>query len=133
MDDLDASPDIVPSPLDVNWYKDMIAKAIIFRTVHAMVKRMFPQGQANVAAYLVSVVAETLGERVDLARIWNRQALSDDFKKLLADWSHVVFRAMTEEAAGRQIPEFAKRPECWAHVRLQSFSLGASLPPEIKS
>lgn len=133
MDDLDASPDIVPCPIDVHWYKEMIAKAIIFRTVHAMVKRMFPQGQANVAAYLVSVVAETLGERVDLARIWNRQALSEEFKKLLADWSHVVFRAMIEEAAGRQFTEFAKKPECWAHVRLQSFSLGTALPPEIKS
>lgn len=133
MDDLDASPDMVPNPLDVNWYKEMIAKAIIFRTIHSMVKRMFPQGQANVAAYLVSVVAERLGERLDLARIWNRQALSDELKKLLADWSHVVFRAMTEKAAGRQIPEFAKRQECWEHVRHQSFDLVAPLPPEVKT
>lgn len=133
MDDLDASPEIVPNPLDVNWYKEVIAKAIIFRTVHAMVKRMFPQGQANVAAYLVSIVAERLGERLDLARIWNRQALSDEFRKLLADWSHIVFRAMTVKAAGKQIPEFAKRPECWDHVRAQSFDLPAPLPPEIKA
>jgi len=133
MDDLDASPEIVPNPLDVNWYKEMIAKAIIFRTVHAMVKRMFPQGQANVAAYLVSIVAERLGERLDLARIWNKQALSDEFKKLLADWSHIVFRAMTDKAAGKQIPEFAKRPECWDHVRAQSFDVAAPLPPEIKA
>lgn len=94
---------------------------------------MFPQGQANVAAYLVSVVAERLGDRLDLARIWNRQALSDELKKLLADWSHVVFRAMTEKAAGRQIPEFAKRQECWEHVRYQSFDLVATLPPEVKA
>ena len=133
MDDLDVSPEIVPNPLDVNWYKEMIAKAIIFRTVHAMVKRMFPQGQANVAAYLVSIVAERLGERLDLARIWNRQALSDEFKKLLADWSHIVFRAMTDKAAGKQIPEFAKRPECWDHVRAQSFNVAEPLPPEIKA
>lgn len=133
MDDLDASPEIVPNPLDVNWYKEMIAKAIIFRTVHAMVKRMFPQGQANVAAYLVSIVAERLAERLDLARIWNRQALSDEFRRLLADWSHIVFRAMTVKAAGKQIPEFAKRLECWDHVRAQSFDLPAPLPPEIKA
>jgi hypothetical protein len=133
MDDLDALPHIVPSQLDVKWYMEMIAKAIIFRTVHAVVKRMFPQGQANVAAYLVSIVAERLGERLDLTKIWNRQALSDEFKKLLADWSHIVFRAMTEKAAGRQIPEFAKRPECWEHVRVQAFDLGAAMPPEIKA
>ena len=132
MDDLDASPEIVPNPLDVNWYKEMIAKAIVFRTVHTMVKRMFPQGQANVAAYLVSVVAARLGERLDLARIWNRQALSDEFRILLADWLHTVFRAMVEKASGRQIPEFAKRVECWDHVRLQPFDIGESLPPEIK-
>jgi hypothetical protein len=133
MDDLDASPDIVPSPLDVKWYMDMIAKAIIFRTSHSMVKRMFPQGQANVAAYLVSVVSERLGNRLDLTRIWNKQALSDEFKKLLADWAQVVFNAMAGKAAGKQIPEFAKRPECWEHVRAQSFDLGKGRPPEIKA
>lgn len=132
MDDLEESPDIFPNPLDVSWYKQLIAKAIIFRTAHTIVKPMFPQGQANVAAYLVSVVAERLGEQLDLARIWNRQALSGEFKQLLADWSQVVFRAMVEKAAGKQIPEFAKGAECWEHVRKQVFSLGKICPPEIR-
>lgn len=131
MDALDETPDIVPEPLTVAWYKETISRAIIFRTVHKMVKPMFPQGQANVAAYLVSVISEQLGERLVMDRIWNRQEISEPFRLMLADWAKIVFQAMVERAGGKQIPEFAKRPECWEHVRRQSFPLASPLPPEI--
>lgn len=131
MDELDETPDIVPDPLSLSWYRETIAKALIFRTVHGKVKRMFPQGQANVAAYLVSVAASRLEGRIDFERIWNRQGISEEFLQLLLDWSHIVFRAMIERAGGRQIPEFAKKQECWDHVRQQDFPLPARLPAEV--
>lgn len=131
MDALDERPDIVPDPLTVPWYKEIIARAIIFRTVHKMVRPMFPQGQANVAAYLVSVISERLGDRLVMDRIWNRQEISEPFRLMLADWAQIVFNIMVDRAGGKQIPEFAKRPECWEHVRIQNFPLTEPLPPEI--
>jgi hypothetical protein len=131
MDALDERPDIVPDPLTVPWYKEIIARAIIFRTVHKMVRPMFPQGQANVAAYLVSVISERLGDRLVMDRIWNRQEISEPFRLMLADWAQIVFNTMVDRAGGKQIPEFAKRPECWEHVRIQNFPLTEPLPPEI--
>jgi hypothetical protein len=131
MDALDERPDIVPDPLPVPWYKEIIARAIIFRTVHKMVRPMFPQGQANVAAYLVSVISERLGDRLVMDRVWNRQEISEPFRLMLADWAQIVFNTMVDRAGGKQIPEFAKRPECWEHVRIQNFPLAEPLPPEI--
>ncbi|WP_374417868.1 MULTISPECIES: AIPR family protein [Novosphingobium] len=133
MDALDETPDIVPDPLTVPWYKETIARAIIFRTVHKMVRPMFPQGQANVAAYLVSVISERLGGRLVMDRIWNRQEISEPFRLMLTDWAQIVFKAMVDRAGGKQIPEFAKRPECWEHVRIQNFPLAEPLPPEISA
>lgn len=133
MDALDETPDIVPDPLTVPWYKETISRAIIFRTVHKMVRPMFPQGQANVAAYLVSIIADRLGDRLVMDRIWNRQELSEPFKLMLADWAEIVFKAMVDRAGGKQIPEFAKRPECWEHVKAQNFPIAEPLSPEIST
>jgi hypothetical protein len=131
MDDLDDNPDLVPDTLAAPWFKELIAKAIIFRTIHSMVRKMFPQGQANVAAYLTSIVASRLGDQLNLDRIWLRQGISDQFRTMLAEWAAITFNAMVERANGRQIPEFAKRPECWEYVSDCKFQLPAVLPPEL--
>lgn len=131
MDDLDDKPDLVPELLSAPWFKELIAKAIVFRAVHSMVRKMFPQGQANVAAYLTSVVASRLGDRMNLERIWLRQGISDQFRTMLGEWATITFNAMVEHANGRQIPEFAKRPECWEYVKACDFQLPAMLPPEL--
>ena len=57
------------SPLpDMAAYKQMIAKAIIFKTTHKLIRPMFPAFQANVAAYTVSILSDRIGERMDLDR-----------------------------------------------------------------
>ena len=48
-------------PPDAAAYKHMIAKAIIFKTTHKLVRPMFPPFQANVSAYVVSILAHRLG------------------------------------------------------------------------
>lgn len=133
MDDLDEDPTIVPENLTLPWFRETVAKAIVFRAIHTMVKKMFPQGQANVAAYLASVVAENIGARLNLERIWNRQGISEPFKEMLVSWAHIVFNAMLERANGKQIPEFAKRVECWEHVRGKKYTIPSALPPEFRT
>ena len=63
-----------PAPLpDVTTFKTMIAKAILFKKTHALVRPMFPAFQGNIAAYLVSLLADRLGDRIDLDKIWAKQ------------------------------------------------------------
>ena len=51
-------------------FKAMIAKAKIYRDAQKLLRPMFQAFQANVTAYTVSLVAEKLGDRIDLDRIW---------------------------------------------------------------
>ena len=74
MVDLTTDDGEAPPPLpDVPAYKLMVAKAILFKKAQAMVRPMFQQAQANVAAYVVSLVANRLGQKLDMDRIWLRQ------------------------------------------------------------
>lgn len=56
----------LPSVAD---FKAMIAKAKIYRDAQKLLRPMFQAFQAKVTAYTVSLVAEKLGDRIDLERI----------------------------------------------------------------
>ncbi|HBG05154.1 MAG: abortive phage infection protein [Geobacteraceae bacterium GWC2_58_44] len=117
---------------DVQFYKQMIAKAIIFKTVQKLVRPMFPAFQANVAAYLVSVAAKIIGDRLDFDKIWQKQEISSQMKEQLKVWAVEVNDALHRSSNGKMISEWAKKAECWELVRGISFSTIKSDLPEVK-
>lgn len=136
MDALDEDPTIVPDPLDPKWFKEMIAKVIVFKAVEAAIKTKeakdtFRQGYANIAAYTISVVADRIGHLIDFESIWQRQKVTPDFQNLLYAWAAEVNRIFEEVAPGRQISEVAKRPEIWPKVRAGHYSMPEQRPVEI--
>jgi hypothetical protein len=137
MEALDEDPTIVPKPLDARWYRAMIAKVILFKAIETMIKtkeakEVFRQGWVNIATYVVSVVADRLGDRLDLEQIWMRQGISSGLRELLWDWAVVVNTEFNRIAPGEQISEVAKRADTWAKVRAADYSPHSLSIPEIK-
>jgi hypothetical protein len=93
---------------------------------------MFPAFQANVASYLVSVVAKMVGDRIALERIWQNQELSSQMKGQLIKWAEEVNDALHRSSNGRMISEWAKKPECWAVLRDRAYSEVRGDIPEIQ-
>lgn len=127
MEALDKDPGVVPNPLDAPWYRAMIAKVILFKAIESMIKtkeakEVFRQGWVNIATYVVSVVADRLGDRFDFEQIWMRQGISGGLRDLLWDWAVVVNAEFNRIAPGQQISEVAKRADTWTKVRLADFS-----------
>lgn len=111
----------LPLP-DVAMYKQMIAKAILFKTTQRLVRPMFPAFQANVAAYVVSLVSDRLGSRLDLDRIWHQQQLSARLQQQIQTWATEVNQVLHATAEGKMVSEWAKKSECWDAVRKRSYS-----------
>ena len=103
-------------------YKHIIAKAILFKTAQKIVRSMFPAFQANVTAYVVSLIADRLGARIDLERIWNSQALPPWLQQQIRAWADEVNRILHASSNGRMISEWAKKPECWETVVTARYS-----------
>ncbi len=120
-----------PAPT-VTSYKQLVAKAILFRTTQKLVRPMFQAFQANVAAYTVSLIAHQLGERFDLDRVWSRQSLSPEMLTQLGVWSREVNSALHRTAAGRMVSEWAKKIECREAVINATYSEPAQGIPEIR-
>tara|TARA_R110000851_G_C13096794_1_gene567555 strand:- start:1534 stop:3330 length:1797 start_codon:yes stop_codon:yes gene_type:complete len=132
MDEITPTDGQSAAPLpDITTFKEMIAKAILFKKTHALVRPLFPAFQANVAAYLVSLTAAKLGDRIVLDRIWAQQDISPELKEQIITWAPQVNDALHRGAKGRMISEWAKKPECWESVRSATYSPARDNIPEL--
>lgn len=122
----------LPQELDATWYKRTIAKAILYKAAQKISRtKQFQQAQANIAAYLVAVVADRYGDRLNLSRIWDRQALSEQLQSQLEIWARQVDTALRQNAGARMISEQAKRVECWDAIRSHPFTAPELVIPEL--
>ncbi len=119
---------------DDNYYRELIAKAIIYRAVDRVVKlERFPAYRPNIGAYLAAYLCYRAGGRLDLQAVWQKQEVSDELKEMLRSWSHSINSAILESARGRNITEWCKKEQCWDHVRSLSLELPEILPAEMQS
>ena len=107
---------------DVQDFKNMVAKAILYKRAHSLVRPMFKAFQGNVAAYVIALISEKLGDRFVLDRVWNRQGVSDQLADQIRVWAHEVHDVLQRTAGGRMLSEWAKRDECWSAVRDATYS-----------
>jgi hypothetical protein len=121
----------VPLPT-VAEYKAMIAKAKIYRDAQKLLRPMFQAFQANVVAYTVSLLSEKLGHRIDLERVWNKQAASPELLAQIAVWGKEVNEVLHASAGGKMVSEWAKRPECKDAVFSGSYSAAMTNIPEVR-
>ncbi len=119
----------LPSTAD---FKAMIAKARIYRDAQKLIRPMFQAFQANITAYTVSVMSLLIGNRMDLDRIWNSQAISPELLRQIEIWAKQVSEILHESAGGRMISEWAKKPECKDAVFAASYSPVGTGIPEVR-
>jgi hypothetical protein len=134
---LDDDPAIVPSPLDARWYRATIAKVILFKAIESMIKtkeakEVFRQGWVNIATYVVAIVADRLGNRLDLEQIWMSQGISAGLRDLLWDCAVIINSEFNRIAPGQQFSEVAKRLDTWSKVKAADFPPPKSAISELK-
>jgi hypothetical protein len=121
-----------PPALDVSTFKAMVAKAIIFKATQKLVRPMFRAFQANVAAYVVSVLSSRLGERLDLDRVWARQGVSPELLLQIAVWAREVNDILHQTSGGRMVSEWAKELKCRDAILGATYSGAARGIPELR-
>jgi hypothetical protein len=125
---LDGNP--LPMPT-VSDFKNMVAKAIIYKKTSGLVRPLFPAFQGNVATYLVSMLSEFYGNKFNFDKVWANQDISVELRNQLKIWSGEVNEVLHKSSGGRMISEWAKKPECWDAVKVAKFSPAADNIPEL--
>ncbi|HEK1770003.1 TPA: AIPR family protein [Pseudomonas putida] len=121
-----------PVVLDPMFFKQLVAKAIIFKAVHKTARPIVSAFLANVTAYTIAVIVGSYRETFDLERVWVRQAVSPQFLEQVKIWAREVNERLHETANGKMISEWAKRPECKAAMLSRPFSAPIVDLPEVR-
>lgn len=102
---------------DIKWFKEAVAKAIIFKQADRIVAALGTASKIHVTTHLVAIFAEKFSSRTDFERIWQNQGISSGLKDLLTHWAPIVNRVMLEGSQGMLLSEWAKQKECWEEVK----------------
>jgi len=105
------------------YYRQSIAKAILFREVEKLVKEQpWYQGgyRANIVTYAIARFAadvESDGKSFDFDAVWKRQGISKELKEALTLAAAAVHDVITDPPQGmRNVTEWAKQEACWTRV-----------------
>jgi hypothetical protein len=113
---------------DVVYYKELIAKAILFKRTQQIVNQEgFPAYRANIVAYTLSLLSLIAGDGIDLMAIWEKQSVPEPIERTLRQWSTYVDKRILESAEGRNITEWCKKDACWTAVSAAMPSLPAEM------
>ena len=110
------------------WYKEVIAKAIVFRATERIVSAQpWYQGgfRANIVAYTIARISHELvtsRRSMDFQAIWRRQEPGPVLKKTIAVVSKGVHDVLVDPPEGmRNVTEWAKKELCWTQVKGAEF------------
>lgn len=105
------------------YFKNLIAKGILFNSIDAIVKSKNLGGyKAHMNAYLLAAVSFLSGGNLDLTYIWENQKVQHEVLNKVEElvpmiWEHIIGGASGKQAANPA--EWAKRPDCWNKLKLK--------------
>ena len=122
------------------FYREVVAKAIVFRSVERLVsKQPWYQGgyRANIVAYAIAKLSHDIGSSgrsLDFEGIWAGQEISNDLQDALTVSAKAVHDVILEPPVGmRNVTEWAKQQACWARVRDLDVNWPSGLEAELIS
>ena len=112
-----------PNDFNEMFYREAIAKAIVFRSVERLVNvQPWYQGgyRANVVAFTISKLAHDVAQRggsINFGRVWRAQAISPGLRDSLEVSAEAVHDVIVDPPEGmRNVTEWAKQQACWHRV-----------------
>ena len=112
-----------PNDFNEAWYREAVAKAIVFRATERIVDAQpWYQGgyRANIVAHAIAKTAHDVAKMnraVDFQNIWHRQAPSPALAEALAVVAESVHDVLVDPPSGiSNVTEWAKKQACWNRV-----------------
>ncbi len=103
------------------YFKRVIAKYILFRTIDELVKEAQLGGyKSNMNAYIMSSISLLSKGKLDLAYIWEHQRVQQKIKELVVHLITIVWKHITSSNNGvSNVNEWTKKPECWNRLKIK--------------
>ena len=119
-------------PPDEQYFEQLIGKAILHHRAEKIITDMKYGGyRANLVAYTLAYISMKTAQRLDLARIWQRQAISPALEEYIGIVSRVVHGAIIDAPGSGNVTEWCKKPGCWERVSALEVPMSNTLEHEL--
>ncbi|MDM8214491.1 AIPR family protein [Enterococcus hirae] len=121
-----------PSAINASYFKNAIAKAIIFKETEKLVSSLdwykeVKAYRANIVSYTIAVLAEyarNQKKEFDLKKIWNKQHNYPALINQCKITSREVYDFLTrEDRITQNVTEWAKKEACWKQAKKEEWSI----------
>ncbi|NCC73254.1 MAG: abortive phage infection protein [Sphingobacteriia bacterium] len=117
---------------DQKYYEGLIAKTIIFRQADKIISNLKYGGyKANLVTYTLSLIYNRTAQRIDLARVWKDQNISQALVDEISIASKAVFEAITNPPDNGNITEWCKNKKCWEKLLESNYRPSNELKNEL--
>jgi hypothetical protein len=119
-------------PVDEQYFRRLVAKAIVWRECDQQVKAMRLGGyKSAVVPYTIAWLQLSSGGHFDLQVVWRNQGLSDDCRSILKKMANAVVKHLNSTPRNvKNVLEWAKKERCWETLAAKTYPLGKL--PELK-
>lgn len=119
---------------DEAYYKNLIAKAILFRRTEKLVQQQQYGGyRANIVTYTLAYLSYKTAQRIDLDRIWKEQSLTPALEHEIVQVSKFVQASIVYPPGGANVGEWCKKEKCWSTIRDYEYDISEYLKNELVS
>lgn len=113
---------------DEDYYKLLIAKAVLFKKTEKIVQDQKYGGyRAQIVTYTIAYLSYVSSKRIDLQEIWKTQDLSPALVQAITDISKLVRDVIVNPPNGANIGEWSKKDKCWEEVKTIEYTIPSSL------
>jgi hypothetical protein len=105
--------------VDIDYFKHLIAKAILFKTTEKIVHQGFREFKANIVTYTLAYLSASAPQLIDLDDIWKHQIIPIALQEVIKKVSVKVYEAITTppEGKSKNVTEWCKHLDCWNKVK----------------
>jgi hypothetical protein len=105
--------------VDSDYFKHLIAKAILFKTTEKIVRKEFGEYRANIVTYTLAYLSACAPKYIDLDDIWKHQIIPIALQEVIKKVSVKVYEAITNppEGKSKNVTEWCKHLDCWNKVK----------------
>lgn len=122
----------------VDWFKEAVAKTIIFRSLDKIIQQSdWDEGGGTKAINVTYTIAwlqrrlRSIKKEFNFAQVWKEQQISEEMSIVLGQVAKQMLEALKHAAETQGTmtspTQWAKRLNCWEDVKLKNFSLEESL------
>ena len=123
--------DIPPAP-NTEWFKRLIAVAILYRSIEKLVRAAkFPAYAAQIVAYTVAGISVRAEGFIDAGLLWSAQRTTPQLELLVKTWAPKIDVVLRKSAGQLNPSEWFKKEGCWQAVKDELPNFTGRIPAEL--